>query len=491
MRPLAILIVALAASACSNNATQPQASSANDSANAKIPITSKSPEAVEHLKKGEVLLVNLRTAEAANEFAQALMLDSDFVLAHAYHGQAIPGPEGLTEVEAAANAATNLPEAERTLVQGLLAARQGELGKARDAYTRLTQLTPADWRGHYLLGTQLLGAEEYSAAIPALRKAVELDPAAGGANNMLGYAALRQNDTEGAIAAFTDYARALPQEPNPQDSLGEALLAAGRFDDAEAAFRRALEFSPQFTVAWEGIAYAKYYGGNAAAARDALLKEQAAATRPIDKLGAGELLAVMMIAQKNTAEGLAFYNGLEKMTDAMPGVAFVPVNRAAILVDLGRAREAMPILAAAIKRAESGQLPSGLSRNLRQQALRVRLAAEVATNSIDAGEQTAMALQQQASERKDDINTQSAMHYGLGMVAMAKRDYPAARAHFEQCLTQDAHCRMQIVTAAQKAGDKSGAEMARETLLKLYVRDPVHLWVRSRLQGTAATSSTE
>ena len=83
------------------------------------------------------------------------------------------------------------------------------------------------------------------------------------------------------------------------------------------------------------------------------------------------------------------------------------------------------------------------------------------------------------------------MHYALGMAAMAKRDFAGARAHFEQCLTQDAECRMQIVTAARKAGDKPGAEAARAAILKLYVRDPVHLWVRSRLQEDPTKSTTE
>ena len=102
-----------------------------------------------------------------------------------------------------------------------------------------------------------------------------------------------------------------------------------------------------------------------------------------------------------------------------------------------------------------------------------------------------MLLQQQASERSDDINAQSAMHYGLGMAAMAKRDYAGARTHFGQCLRQDAECRLQLVTAADKANDKPGADVARAATLKLYLRDPVHLWVRSRLQPAPAKSTTE
>ena len=196
---------------------------------ATMTITSKSPEAVGHLKKGEILQVNQRTSEALASFEAALKLDPDFVLAHAAHGSATPGPDGLKEIEAAASAASALPPAERSLVEGVLAQRQGEVGKARAAFTSMTTTAPGDWRGHYLLGVLLLGSADYAAAVPALRKAVELDSAAGGANNMLGYAALQQGDVEGAINAFNDYTRTLPNEPNPQDSLGEALLAAGRF----------------------------------------------------------------------------------------------------------------------------------------------------------------------------------------------------------------------------------------------------------------------
>jgi tetratricopeptide (TPR) repeat protein len=490
MRPLTLVLV-FALSACSQAKPEPQPSPSGATADAKLQFTSKSAEAIEQVKKGEALLVNQRAAEAASEFAQALTLDPDFVLARALHGQAISGPEGLKELEAAVSAGSGVTEAERAMMQGLLALRQGEPGKAREAYTRLTQLAPGDWRGYFLLGNMLILSEDYAGGIPSLRKAVELDPAAGGANNMLGYAALQQEDTEGAIKAFNDYARALPQEPNPQDSLGEALLAAGRFDEAEAAYRKALELSPEFFGAWEGIAYAKYFAGDSAAALDALMKEKAAATRPNDKLAADELRAVMMVAQNNTAAGLSLYSDLEKMKDAIPGVAFMPVHRAAILIDLGRSREAMPLIAAALKRADSGELPPGPAANLRRQALRARVAAEVSMNNADAAAQTAMLLEQRANERKDDVVGQSAMHYGLGMASMAKRDFTGARAHFEQCLKRDPDCRRQIVAAAQEANDKPAAEAARAAVLKLYVRDPVHLWVRSRLQSKPATSSSE
>src|SRR5262245_52394589 len=83
------------------------------------------------------------------------------------------------------------------------------------------------------------------------------------AQNALAYSALRAADTATAIARFSELARTHPQEPKAQDSLGEALMAAGRFKDAETAFRRALALLPQFWQAHEGIAFARFYAGDA------------------------------------------------------------------------------------------------------------------------------------------------------------------------------------------------------------------------------------
>ena len=98
-----------------------------------ITTTTNSPEALAHFQKGEALFHNLRTDEAAKEFDAALKLDPAFPLAHAFHGLSVPGPEGLKEIEAAAAAASGLPEAERTLIEGTAAAparRHGEVDRA-------------------------------------------------------------------------------------------------------------------------------------------------------------------------------------------------------------------------------------------------------------------------------------------------------------------------------------------------------------------------
>jgi Flp pilus assembly protein TadD len=484
MKASLFVVLTLALGACSTEpASVPLQAAADQSANAVMSITSKSPEAIEQMKEGEQLLDNLRSEEAAAKFTEALRLDPDFTLARALLGQATPGPAGLKEMETAAGAASSLPDAERTLIAGMLAVRQGEPGQAIAAYRKVTELAPADWRGHRFLGQQLMGDEKYADAVQALRKATELNPKAGGAYNMLGYAALQQGDTPGAVTAFTEYARIVPQEPNPHDSLGEALLAAGKFTEAEASFRKAAELSPDFWNAWDGVAYAKFFAGDKAGARAALVKARALAPRPGDKLAVDQLMAAMADAEGRTVDALQILSASEKLTDA-PGVAFVPVIRATVLSRNGQHREALRLTSAALVLANSGELPAGASRNLRLQALRAQASAEEGIGDAAAAERSAAALTKEASAASDNAFAQSSMHYGLGILAMGKKDFPGARTHFEQCSRTDEFCRLQVVTAAERAGDPAAASVAKNDLLKLYLRDPLHLVVRATLSRT-------
>jgi tetratricopeptide (TPR) repeat protein len=486
MKHALLVVVAVVLSACSTQPAEAPAAQPAASSKKEISVTSKSPEAVAHFEKGRVLFDNLRVDEAAAEFAQALKLDPGFALARAFHGMSTPGSEGLKELEAAAAAAGGLPEPERVLIEGLAAGRRGELEKARTSLVRLTELAPDDWGAHYSLGQQLLVNRRYDEAVTALKKATSLNPNAGGAQNMLGYAALRQGDADGAISAFEQYVRILPQEPNPQDSLGEALLAAGRFKEAEAAFQKALQLSPQFWNAHQGIAYARFYSGDWAGGREALAKAKSGATRATDRITLDDELAAAALAQRDSRTALKILDAVEKTSGAAPAdVAFVPVRRALVLTDAGRAREALAPIAAALKMAESGELPPGAARGLRRNALLARIGVEAQTRDVAAATKTSAALDEAAAAAPGDPFAATAMHYGRGMLAVAKQDPAGARTHFDQCSTEDEMCKWQSVKVAEKAGDKATAEAARAKLLKNYARDPLHLVVRSRLTAPA------
>jgi Flp pilus assembly protein TadD len=451
-----------------------------------ITTTTSSPEALSHFQKGEALFNNLRTDEAAKEFDAALKLDPAFPLAHAYHGLSVPGPEGLKEIEAAAAAASSLPEAERTLIEGIAAARRGDTAKSIALYTKVAELAPGDWRSHYVLGQQLLFVPKVAEAVPHLKKATELNPNAGAALNMLGYAALNQGDADGAIAAFQQYATVMPEEPNPQDSLGEALIAAGRFKEAEAAFTKALALSSTFWTAHEGIGYARAYAGDWNGARQALTQARDTALLPSDKVQAEGVISALALAQRDVKGALAALDSAGKTAGAQPSdIAFVPLRRALVLNVAGQYREALAPSAAALALADGGQVAAGQVRSLRRQSLTAKITAEAGLKDVAAATTTSAALDELFKASPDVPIAQSSMHYGLGMLAIAKGDAAGARAHFDQCVPEDVLCGWQAVVAAEKAGDKASAALTRDRLLKNYQRDPLHLVVRSRLSAPA------
>lgn len=457
---------------------------------AEIPITSKSPEAVDHFKKGRDLTENLRMPEATQALDEALKLDADFAQAHTYRGVATPGPEGVKEMERASELSAALPPAEKLVIDATLAGRRGEFAKSAELWTQLTDAVASDWRSWAGLGAQLYSNQKYREAADALKKATELNPKAGPAFNMLGYAHLVQGEAGPAIEALQQYASVNPNEPNPQDSLGEALMAGGQFADAEAAFRKAVALSPAFSVAWEGVAYAKAFQRDWAGAREALNQARDRAPRPSDRIDVQRLGALLTLAEGKMTEGMKQLDALEQSPDASPvDVAFVPTYRATALVDASRYPEAQTQIANALQTADAGTLPPGATRNLRRIALVLRAAAEGRSGTAAAVEKTVAALQQDATARPDDAQLQSAVHFAQGMLAAAQKDLKAAKAHFDLCSSRDSYCEWQAFLVAQKGGDRAGADAARARIVTVYVRDPVYLYVRSELNRMMTKST--
>jgi tetratricopeptide (TPR) repeat protein len=454
-----------------------------------MPITSKSPEAVEHFKKGRALFENVRSAEAVDEFNQALALDPGFATARAYLGLSTPSAAGLKEIEQANSEAAALPETERLFIEAALAGRRDDITKSNALYKQLTDKLPNDWRAHATYGQQLANEQKHAEAIEALRKATALNAKAGTVYNTLGYEYLRQGDVNGAIDAFKQYAALEPNEPNPQDSYGEALLAAGRFDEAAAQFERAATLSPKFWNGWEGVAYVKFYGGDWAGGNQALDKARANAPRPSDRQSIDELAAFAALAKGSAADALKQLDAAASASDATPSqAAQLNVDRAFVYSETGRNKEALAHIASAIDAANGGTLPPFAGNNIRRFALAARATIEARQGQADAAKKTAEELQKEASTRPDDSSLQSTMHYALGMASLAAKDFANTASHLSQCVATDYFCRWQHISAAEKAGDKAAAQAAREGLLSLYQRDPIYLYVRTKLAPPSAAA---
>lgn len=452
----------------------------------EISVTSKSAEAIEVFKQGRDLMENIRPVEAAQQFQKAVALDADFALAHAYLGMATPGGEGLRHLEHASDLAQKLPEAERTFIAMTLAERRGDEQQARALLQKLLGSAPGDWRVQIAHGGQLSDERKWDESIAALKKAIELNPNAGSAYNTMGYAYLATGQHEQAIAAFRKYASINMKEPNPQDSLAEALMAAGRFAEAETAFRKAVEISPQFHIAWAGVAQAKFLRGDWVGGREALLQARKAASRPLDQLEVDGMLAWSHAAEGNLAEALKVIDKIEKEA-AVKKVdviqAFTPLERAALLNEMGKHEEALELVSTALDGAAKYGLPGGAMNDLRRTALVVRIQAESKLGRATEAKSTLALLEAEVKKAPANADLKSMAHFARGAEALAHGDARAAVQHFAQCDEQDYYCRMQLVTTQDKAGDKAGAESTRKELIQENRREPMYLYVRSKLVG--------
>ena len=86
MKRLALVVCVLSFPACSSQPGSAPATTQAPAAPARIPVTTKSPDALAHYQKGVAFFENARVAEGLEELRQALALDPDFATARALRG---------------------------------------------------------------------------------------------------------------------------------------------------------------------------------------------------------------------------------------------------------------------------------------------------------------------------------------------------------------------------------------------------------------------
>jgi tetratricopeptide (TPR) repeat protein len=454
----------------------------------EITISSSSPEAVTEFKKGRELVENVRTTEAIPFFKKAIELDPSFALAHAYLGRLTPGPEGLKEIETAVQSSAALPEAERLFVEVELANRKGEVQKVDELTKKLSEVAPTEWRVHAAVGHRAFDRGDWPAATAALKKAAELNPKSGTVQNLLGYAALEQGKKEEAIEAFKKYAELSPTEPNPHDSLGDALLASGKLEEAAASYKKAFEVAPAFCIALGGVAQTHALRGDWAGAEEAFTKAKEAASSPRDKVHLLTDLAWTQFSAGKTKEALKSTEEAEK--EAVAGkledvAAFPMVDRAAMLVEMNKAADALKLVQAAVDRATKAGMPGGPMMHLQAFALHVRANAEAKLQKKVELEKTVQEIVELV--KKDPTNTRlvSMQHDVEGLAAMVGGDAKVAVEHYTKCVDDDSICALHRVEAEEKAGNKAAADEVRAKLTGTPRRDTRYLYVRAKL-GTIA-----
>ncbi len=312
-------------------------------------------------------------------------------------------------------AANSGADAAALLQQGFAAQAAGDWERAGAIARQVQRMLPRNAAPFYLAGLVALGQGDARKAVDALRQAAALGPDA---------APLRV-------------------------ALGRAYLLGKAPGMAADQFRRAQALAPDLVEALEGLAEAQALDPAADPVDSLTLWQQVTALRP-DRVEAWRNLAVCLHRLGRGEEALAAF---DRAVALLPDPAAEPArslaNRAAVLIDLGRAGLACDLLRRAVTLEPDNR---AFQRSF---ALALRLVGRIEP-AVDL--LTALT----AADRSD-----AASWLDLGLAELARRNWQAAAAAFRAASAAGAEARAQycLGEALRQAGDAAGAEAAYRAYL--------------------------
>jgi serine/threonine protein kinase/tetratricopeptide (TPR) repeat protein len=237
-------------------------------------------EAYRHYELGLDYQRRFLLAEAIPEFEQAVKLDPQFALAYLHLSGTYLVQGDLRNAEGVwpkiEQLQSHLPRKDLLQFQSYQAFRAGDLTRARDVTESLLKEFPRQAEARNELARLLDSQGESDRAIAVLNDGLRLDPKNDVLLNMLGYAQAYAGNLAGALQANDQYIAVLPKDPNPWDTRGDILYSLSHDDEAIAAYRKVMEFKPDFVGYQDYIKLAVVYADQKKfALADSVLQEYA------------------------------------------------------------------------------------------------------------------------------------------------------------------------------------------------------------------------
>ena len=220
-------------------------------------VTTTNLEAYQHYFEGEQLINKLEFEKAAEQFSQAVAIDTTFALAYHRLAYALSwsGRPGAREaIEKAMRNIDKVPEKERYLMRGEYAIIQQDVQQGLSIYKDLLNVYPDEKEAIYLIGDYSFHQQDYPTAAAHLERVLSMDPGFERAYQHLcwTYGATMQFDRKMEVAS--QYVAKVPDEES-YELLADAYLNQAKFDSALQVFSRALVLFPNSTRMIRGTGY--------------------------------------------------------------------------------------------------------------------------------------------------------------------------------------------------------------------------------------------
>jgi Tfp pilus assembly protein PilF len=434
-----------------------------------ITITTSSPEAAEAYVEAVDWLFTGHQDKGLVFLRKALQLDPGLLLAQAMLNHNTPGAEAMQKVDEAAQASAALPEAERTEIEAIDAAKHGDYEKSRQLELKLLSLAPRDWRAHTYVGaTAFFLAHRPEEAVEHLREAASLDPKRIAPWSILGAIAEDQGNKVEAVEARRNVAEMRPEDPAAQADYSYALIFAGKLGEAEEVARSAAALPRADAKPLAALANVQFYQSLFAKGRENVAKARSLSADENERFGLDEFALFTHVAEGRYQAALQAASALENAARAAKNpntVVLAVLDRAFAAALLGKHNEGQRYAAEAWARSESEPL-SGIGRKELQRTILVaRMWTQALGKNTADAEKTLALIEKDEADSRSDANAQSAAAWGRGVLKLAKGDATGAAQELSKCIPSADLCHFHLALAQEKAGDKAAARATRATFL--------------------------
>ena len=427
----------------------------------KIPVTTSSPEAKAAFLQGRDMAEKLLITDSVAHFQKAVSLDPHFAWAELSLATSAPtGKEFFEHLNKAVSLADAASNGEKLLILATQAGANANAVKQKEYLDQLVAAYPNDERAHFNLAGYYFGQQDFPKAIEHYQKATELDPTYSSAFNLLGYAYRQNGDYANAEKAFQKYIELIPKDPNPYDSYAELLLKMGRFDDSIVQYRKALAIDPTFLNAYQGIAMDLLYAGKPAEAAAELENIGQKARTDGERRTGLFALTVLHVDGGQMARALADVDrqyDLGERTNDVPAMAFDCGLKGNILLEMGKPDQARVEFERGVHLVDASNLSQEIKDNTRLVSHYNYARVAVAKKDFAAAKSEADEFRKGAEASRNPVQMRNS-HELDGIIALAEKNYDKAIAELLQANPQNPQDLYRLCLAYQAKGDAAKAK---------------------------------
>ena len=362
----------------------------------ELPITTRSPEALEFYKKGLLELRAYNFAAAQENWRKAIELDPDFAMAHLHLAFVPVSPmDQAVQLQKAIASRNSVSPGEQKLLDWLANAMQGKMIPAVQSMNDALAMYPDDNTVSWGAALWLQSRGACDRAIPIYERVLSHDQDFTPAWRGVGECYIRRQEFDKGFAAMKKYVALLPKQPVPEVYYGLALVRADRYEDGIAHCQAALAMDADSLDASRCIALGHALQGDGKRARTEYAKI-IASPRVTLALSAGLESAATYVQEKDYKEAdKAFSETAVKAHEAGYGASEAEAYRSMALYQSDSAT-AMDLLKKAESALEEHQL-ARLDRYSKQAAiLQTRVILALAERDMETANAAATKLQELA-----------------------------------------------------------------------------------------------